>query len=109
MSLFNFQFTYSFSTPDKLILYFDFLILNPSQFTKSLSGEMNNNMIHLLREKKIMKSSFLDDSFRKNLESALRFGNPILVQDCENYDAILNPVLNRELRRTGGRLCDSPR
>ena len=49
-----------------------------------------------------MKSSFLDDSFRKNLESALRFGNPILVQDCENYDAILNPVLNRELRRTGG-------
>ena len=53
-----------------------------------------------------MKSSFLDDSFRKNLESALRFGNPILVQDCENYDAILNPVLNRELRRTGGRSCD---
>lgn len=24
--------------------------------------------------------SFLDDSFRKNLESALRFGNPLLVQ-----------------------------
>ena len=56
-----------------------------------------------------MKSSFLDDSFRKNLESALRFGNPILVQDCENYDAILNPVLNRELRRTGGMSRDSTR
>ena len=24
--------------------------------------------------------SFLDDAFRKNLESALRFGNPLLVQ-----------------------------
>lgn len=54
--------------------------------------------------KKITKTSFLDDSFRKNLESALRFGNPLLVQDVENYDPILNPVLNRELRRTGGRV-----
>ena len=25
-------------------------------------------------------SSFMDDAFRKNLESALRFGNPLLVQ-----------------------------
>ena len=46
----------------------------------------------------------MDDAFRKNLESALRFGNPLLVQDVENYDPILNPVLNRELRRTGGRV-----
>lgn len=56
------------------------------------------------KERKITKTSFLDDSFRKNLESALRFGNPLLVQDVENYDPILNPVLNRELRRTGGRV-----
>lgn len=28
----------------------------------------------------IASTSFLDDSFRKNLESALRFGNPLLVQ-----------------------------
>ena len=53
---------------------------------------------------KITKTSFLDDSFRKNLESALRFGNPLLVQDVENYDPILNPVLNKELKRTGGRV-----
>lgn len=52
----------------------------------------------------ILFSSFLDDAFRKNLESALRFGNPLLVQDVESYDPILNPVLNRELRRTGGRV-----
>lgn len=32
---------------------------------------------------------------RKNLESALRFGNSLLVQDVESYDAIVNPVLNR--------------
>jgi hypothetical protein len=26
------------------------------------------------------------------------------VQDVENYDPILNPVLNKELKRTGGRV-----
>uniref|UniRef100_A0A1I7XQH0 AAA_9 domain-containing protein n=1 Tax=Heterorhabditis bacteriophora TaxID=37862 RepID=A0A1I7XQH0_HETBA len=41
-------------------------------------------------------------TFRKNLESALRFGNSLLVQDVESYDPILNPVLNKE--RTGGRV-----
>lgn len=56
------------------------------------------------KDRKITKTSFLDDSFRKNLESALRFGNPLLVQDVENYDPILNPVLNKELKRTGGRV-----
>jgi dynein heavy chain 1 len=28
----------------------------------------------------------------------------LLVQDVENYDPILNPVLNKELKRTGGRV-----
>ncbi|VDM83697.1 unnamed protein product, partial [Strongylus vulgaris] len=40
----------------------------------------------------------------KNLESALRFGNSLLVQDVESYDPILNPVLNKEVKRTGGRV-----
>jgi dynein heavy chain 1, cytosolic len=38
------------------------------------------------------------------LESALRFGSPLLIQDVENIDPILNSVLNKELRRTGGRV-----
>lgn len=68
--------------------------------------------------KNIQTTSFLDNSFRyffngflkklknfsKNLESALRFGSTLLVQDVENYDPILNPVLNREVKRTGGRI-----
>jgi len=49
------------------------------------------------------KTSFLDGNFMKTLESALRFGNSILVTDVENIDPILNPVLNREIHRTGGR------
>ncbi|XP_013402014.1 cytoplasmic dynein 1 heavy chain 1-like isoform X1 [Lingula anatina] len=73
------------------------LIIDPS-------GQATEFIMNEYKEKKITKTSFLDDAFRKNLESALRFGNPLLVQDVENYDPILNPVLNRELRRTGGRI-----
>ncbi|XP_069984451.1 dynein heavy chain, cytoplasmic isoform X3 [Penaeus vannamei] len=73
------------------------LIIDPS-------GQATEFIMNEFKDKKITKTSFLDDSFRKNLESALRFGNPLLVQDVENYDPILNPVLNRELRRTGGRV-----
>merc|ERR1719394_1933518 len=73
------------------------LIIDPS-------GQATEFIMNEYAGKKITKTSFLDDSFRKNLESALRFGNPLLVQDVENYDPILNPVLNRELRKTGGRV-----
>ncbi|XP_065208173.1 dynein heavy chain, cytoplasmic isoform X2 [Planococcus citri] len=73
------------------------LIIDPS-------GQATEFILNEYKDRKITKTSFLDDSFRKNLESALRFGNPLLVQDVENYDPILNPVLNRELRRTGGRV-----
>ncbi|EEP80390.1 dynein heavy chain [Uncinocarpus reesii 1704] len=38
------------------------------------------------------------------LESALRFGNPILIQDAEHLDPILNHVLNKEYQKTGGRV-----
>ncbi|KAK4688349.1 dynein cytoplasmic 1 heavy chain, partial [Tremellales sp. Uapishka_1] len=56
------------------------------------------------RNRKITVTSFLDEAFLKNLESALRFGNPLLIQDVESLDPILNSVLNREIRRTGGRV-----
>ncbi|CAH8501365.1 unnamed protein product [Schistosoma guineensis] len=72
------------------------LIIDPS-------GQATEFLVNEYKSKKIMKTSFLDDAFRKTLESALRFGTPLLVQDVESYDSILNPVLNREVRRTGGR------
>ncbi|VDN21510.1 unnamed protein product [Gongylonema pulchrum] len=73
------------------------LIIDPS-------GQAINYLMRQFSGKNIVKTSFLDDSFRKNLESALRFGNSLLVQDVESYDPILNPVLNREVKRTGGRI-----
>ena len=72
--------------------------------TPQVSKLCRKLIFYIFQDRKITKTSFLDDSFRKNLESALRFGNPLLVQDVENYDPILNPVLNKELKRTGGRV-----
>ncbi|OZJ04271.1 hypothetical protein BZG36_02479 [Bifiguratus adelaidae] len=73
------------------------LIIDPS-------GQATTYLVNQFKERKLTITSFLDDAFLKNLESALRFGNPILIQDVEHLDPILNAVLNKELRRTGGRV-----
>lgn len=73
------------------------LIIDPS-------GQATTFLMNEYKGRKITVTSFLDDSFLKNLESALRFGNPLLIQDVEHLDPIMNPVLNKELRRTGGRV-----
>ncbi|KAJ1982313.1 dynein heavy chain [Dimargaris xerosporica] len=73
------------------------LIIDPS-------GQATAFLVNQYKDRKITITSFLDTAFLKNLESALRFGNPLLIQDVENLDPILNPILNKELRRTGGRV-----
>uniref|UniRef100_A0A7S1Y8A3 AAA+ ATPase domain-containing protein n=1 Tax=Grammatophora oceanica TaxID=210454 RepID=A0A7S1Y8A3_9STRA len=52
---------------------------------------------------KIQKTSFLDKAFMKTLIGAVRFGTTLLVENVESVDPVLNPVLNREIQRTGGR------
>ncbi|KAJ2892154.1 dynein heavy chain, partial [Coemansia aciculifera] len=52
----------------------------------------------------LVVTSFLDAAFLKHVEAALRFGTAVLVADAEHLDPVLNPVLNRELRRAGGRV-----
>jgi dynein heavy chain 1 len=53
--------------------------------------------------KKLNTTSFSDSNFLKTLESALRFGYPVLVQDVEKIDPIMNSLLNKEIHKTGGR------
>ncbi|KAL3472098.1 dynein heavy chain, cytoplasmic [Aspergillus californicus] len=73
------------------------LIIDPSgRVTEFLQKES--------ADRKLTVTSFLDDSFAKQLESALRFGNPILIQDAEHLDPVLNHVLNKEYQKTGGRV-----
>ncbi|TFY72237.1 hypothetical protein EVG20_g758 [Dentipellis fragilis] len=73
------------------------LIIDPT-------GQATNFLMNEYKERKITVTSFLDEAFLKVLESALRFGNPLLIQDVEHLDPILNAVLNKEIRRTGGRV-----
>ncbi|POM80188.1 Dynein heavy chain, partial [Phytophthora palmivora] len=76
------------------------LIIDPS-------GQANNFIMKyysLKTSTKIAQTSFLDSSFMKVLASAIRFGTALLVHEVENIDPILNPVLNRELYKTGGRV-----
>ena len=73
------------------------LIIDPT-------GQATTFLLNEYKDRKITTTSFLDEAFLKTLESALRFGNTLLIQDVEHLDPILNPVLNREIRRTGGRV-----
>lgn len=73
------------------------LIIDPT-------GQATTFLLNEYKNRKITVTSFLDEAFLKVLESALRFGNPLLIQDVEHLDPILNAVLNREIRRTGGRV-----
>ena len=67
------------------------------------SGNAINFLMKKLESKKIQKTSFLDKAFVKTLAGAVRFGTALLVENVEQIDPILNPLLNKELQRTGGR------
>ncbi|KAL9102708.1 MAG: hypothetical protein Q9163_002170 [Psora crenata] len=73
------------------------LIIDPS-------GRATEFLRNQHKERRLTITSFLDDSFIKQLESSLRFGNPILIQDAEHLDPVLNHVLNKEYQKTGGRV-----
>ena len=73
------------------------LIIDPS-------GRVINFLRNQNKDRRLTVTSFLDDSFVKQLESSLRFGNPILIQDAEHMDPILNNILNKEYQKTGGRV-----
>ncbi|KAK5013911.1 dynein heavy chain, partial [Cryomyces antarcticus] len=73
------------------------LIIDPS-------GRVAEFLQNENEQRRLTVTSFLDASFTKQLESSLRFGNPILIQDAEHLDPILNHVLNKEYQKTGGRV-----
>ncbi|MCJ1472503.1 hypothetical protein MMC13_001151 [Lambiella insularis] len=73
------------------------LIIDPS-------GRAMDFLQNESKDRRLTVTSFLDDSFIKQLESSLRFGNALLIQDAEHMDPILNHVLNKEYQKTGGRV-----
>ena len=67
------------------------------------SGQAISFLMKRHRSGKIQTTSFLDKAFTKTLAGAVRFGTTLLVENVESIDPILNPILNKELQRTGGR------
>ena len=72
------------------------LIIDPA-------GQATEFIKNYYASKKLNTTSFTDNNFLKTLESALRFGYPILVQDVEKIDPIMNSLLNKEIHKMGGR------
>jgi dynein heavy chain 1 len=72
------------------------LIIDPS-------GHATDFAMTKYQSSKIQKTSFLDKAFMKTLAGAVRFGTTLLVENVETVDPVLNPILNKEIQRTGGR------
>jgi dynein heavy chain 1 len=73
------------------------LIIDPS-------GQASEFILNFYREKKIEKTSFDEVSFLKTLEKSLRFGLPVLIENVEKIEPMLNSVLNREVIKQAGRV-----
>jgi dynein heavy chain 1 len=67
------------------------------------SGQAIQFLLNKHSGEKIQTTSFVDKSFTKILSGAVRFGTTLMVENVEKIDPILNPILNKELQRTGGR------
>lgn len=66
-------------------------------------GQVVEFMTEHLKPKKLVLTSFLDDSFVKSLENSMRFGGSILIQDAEYFDPIIARLLNKDFEKVGGR------
>jgi len=72
------------------------LIIDPS-------GHAIAFVMNKFQDQKIQKTSFVDNAFMKTLAGAVRFGTTLLVENVESIDPVLNPLLNKEIQKTGGR------
>jgi dynein heavy chain 1 len=83
----------------------NFIIFKHSNFP--LIIDPSNSIVEVItnieRPKKVVVTSFLDTSFVKQLENAIRFGGTIIIQDAEYYDPLLDSILREEIQRNGGR------
>lgn len=67
------------------------------------SGSIKDVWVKSNLPRKVIVSSFLNPSFKKQIEDAMRFGGSILLQNAEHYDPIIDPILRQEFIYNGGR------
>lgn len=66
------------------------LVIDPSD--QAFKYVMNH-----YKSRKIQKTSFNDVDFLARISEGLQYGVPILVQDVEKIDPVMNSVLNKEV------------
>lgn len=67
------------------------------------TGEILEVLRRSILPKKLTLTSFLDDSFVRVFEDAMRFGGTVLIQNSDCYNPIINSVLRLEVVQNGGR------
>lgn len=67
------------------------------------TGEVLNALQFSMLPNKLIITSFLDESFIRLFEDAMRFGGYLLIQNAEAYNPIVDSVLRKEILQNGGR------
>ncbi|KAL2914266.1 hypothetical protein HK105_206212 [Polyrhizophydium stewartii] len=67
------------------------------------SGQATEWIKHYLGDKKPEIVNQSDDSFMRSLELAVRFGKTLIVQEVSSIEAVLMPLLRRDLHKQGPR------
>ncbi|CCW66307.1 unnamed protein product [Phytomonas sp. Hart1] len=84
------------------------VIMERSQHHYPLIIDPASSIIPFLKKyyskQKITNASFGRPGYLKQLEMAMRFGYPIILEDAELLDPAVSPLLNLEFRHLGGRV-----
>lgn len=67
------------------------------------TGEVLEVLRESMLPKRLIVTSFLDDSFVRVFEDAMRFGGNILIQNAESYNPIIDVILRKNIVQNGGR------
>jgi dynein heavy chain len=75
------------------------LILKASRFPLCIDPQQEAMNWIKKRESKYLKIlTFADEDFLKQVEMAIRYGLPVLVQDVDEVDPILDNVLSKNIQ-----------
>ncbi|CAL7939586.1 unnamed protein product [Xylocopa violacea] len=92
--------------PDELSVQNGILTMRASRFPVCIDPQQQAlNWIKKKEQKKNLKIlSFTDSDFLKQVELAIKYGLPVLFQDVDEVDPVLDNVLSKNVQTVGGRV-----
>nr|XP_034180267.1 dynein heavy chain 10, axonemal [Osmia lignaria] len=92
--------------PDELSVQNGILTTRASRFPLCIDPQQQAlNWIKKKEQKKNLKIlSFIDADFLKQVELAIKYGLPVLFQDVDEVDPVLDNVLSKNIQVSGGRM-----